>query len=248
MGRVNWQKAVLEVRKTVTVWFADLVKMLFPPVCEVCGCRLMKGEKVLCLDCLTKLPRVNVHLNPEHELAKRLAASSKVYRLASMFSYVRDTDYARVIQRSKYNNRPDIDHDLAVEFASELLNSGFFSGIDLILPVPMHPWKKIRRGYNQADEIAAGVSAVTGIPIADNLIARRRHGTQTRRNAMQRMQNAQGIYDVVYPQELAGKHVLIVDDVITTGATVMACSDAIRCTSPTTTVSVLTLAATHFLQ
>jgi len=237
-----------DIWKGLSDWIGDLADMVYPPVCEVCGCRLVKGEKTVCLECLASMPRVDAHIDPENELARRLAAAGKIFRVAAMFRYVRDNDYARLIQKSKYNGRPDIDHALAVAFASELHRTGFFDGMDLILPVPMHHMKKLRRGYNQAEEIAAGVSSVTGIRVADNLVAKRAHDTQTRKNAAQRMKNTAGIYDVVYAEELDGRHILIVDDVITTGATVLACAEAIRKKAPAARVSVLALAATHFLQ
>lgn len=226
-------------------WLSDLSRLFFPVTCEVCGTVLVEGERVLCMECMASMPRVGAHLDKEHPLVRRLTAAAKIERVASMFAYVRDTSYARVIQKSKYNNRPDIDHDLAMEFAAELRPSCFFDGIDIILPVPMHPWKRLRRGFNQAWEIADGVAAVTGIEVGDNLVAIRRHSSQTRRNAEERMNNAQGIYDVVYPDELMGKHVLIVDDVITTGSTILACCDVLRRTVPGIRVSVLSLAATR---
>ena len=226
-------------------WIKDLGRVIFPVTCEVCGRTLVEGERVLCLECMAGMPRVNAHSDPEGELSRRLAGAAKVRRVASMFVYMRDTPYARVIQKSKYNGRPDIDHNLAMEFAAELGCTDFFEGIDEILPVPMHWWKKLRRGFNQAQEIAEGVAEVTGLEVGDNLIALRGHSTQTRRSAEQRIRNAEGIYGVVYPEELAGRHVLLVDDVITTGATVMACCDALRGAVPDIEISVLTLATTR---
>lgn len=226
-------------------WIKDLGRVIFPAICEVCGRTLVEGERVLCLECMAAMPRVNAHLEPECELSRRLAGASKVRSVAAMFAYIRDTPYARVIQKSKYNGRPDIDHDLAMEFVADIRGSGFFEGVDLIQPVPMHPLKKLRRGFNQAEEIAQGVGRVTGIEVADNLVVRRWHSTQTRRNAEERIRNAARTYEVVYPEELEGKHVLLVDDVMTTGATVMACCDALHGAVGSIDVSVLVLAATR---
>lgn len=226
-------------------WLADLSLMLFPDTCQVCGDALVDGEEVMCLRCDMRMPRCNYHLHPLHPVSVRFAAF-KVARIAAMFPYMRHNEYARLIQKSKYNGHPQIDRMLAGKFARELLPSCFFSGIDLILPVPMHFWKQAMRGFNQAAEIARGISAVTGLPVSDNLVLPRRHATQTRRNASQRMANAKGRFSVVYPHELEGRHVLIVDDVITTGATILACADAVREAAPTATVSVLALSATRF--
>lgn len=224
-------------------WLTDLLRVVFPLTCEVCGNTLVDGEAVMCLDCYARMPR-ELPDTDIHGAKSRKLAAMKIERMRSMFVYVRDTDYARVIQRSKYNNRPDIDATLATVFATELLREDFFAGIDVIVPVPMAPFKKVRRGFNQAEEIAKGVSAVTGLPIGDNLVAAG-HATQTRKSALERFKNAEGTYSVAYPDELVGKHVLIVDDVITTGATVTACAAALRRSVQDVKVSVLTLASTR---
>ena len=133
---------------------------------------------------------------------------------------------------------------LASAFASELDNEGFFDGMDAILPVPMYAWKQVRRGFNQAEEIAKGISDVAGIPVWHNLTAIRPHQSQTTRNAVERAANAAGIYAVVEADRLDGRHVLIVDDVITTGSTILGCCEAVMKAS-TAEVSVLSLAATR---
>lgn len=224
-------------------WLHDLSRLIFPLTCEVCGEALVEGERVVCLGCLAAMPGVDT--GAESVLSRRLAAAVKAERVAAMFAYRRDTPYARVIQKSKYNSRPDIDYGLAREFAARLKPTGFFNGIDLLLPVPMHWRKKLMRGFNQAEEIARGIAECVGIEVADNIVALRPHGTQTRRNAAERMANASGAYAVVFPEELSGKHVLVVDDVITTGATVMSVCDALRQAVPDVRISVMALAATR---
>lgn len=225
-------------------WLHDLSLMLFPKTCQVCGEALVDGEDVICVSCDLRMPRCNFHLHPDAELPMRFAAS-KIARVASMFPYIRHNEFARLIQRSKYNNRPDINRHLGRKFALELLPSGFFNGIDLLVPVPMHFWKQARRGFNQAAEIARGVSGATGIPVADNLVATRSHSTQTRKSASGRMANASGLFKVVYSEELQGKHILLIDDVITTGSTILSCADTLRAAVPSIVISVLSLAATR---
>ena len=209
-------------------WLHDLSLMLFPKTCQVCGEALVDGEDVICVSCDLRMPRCNFHLHPDAELPMRFAAS-KIARVASMFPYIRHNEFARLIQRSKYNNRPDINRHLGRKFALELLPSGFFNGIDLLVPVPMHFWKQARRGFNQAAEIARGVSG----------------STQTRKSASGRMANASGLFKVVYSEELQGKHILLIDDVITTGSTILSCADTLRAAVPSIVISVLSLAATR---
>lgn len=224
-------------------WLKDLSRLIFPLTCEICGEALVEGERVMCLGCMESMPSVDTR--PESEFSRRFAATVKAERVAVMFAYRRDTSYARMIQKSKYNDRPDIDYNLASEFAARLSPTGFFAGIDLVLPVPMHSFKKLQRGFNQAEEIAKGIAATVGIDVSDNLVAERPHSTQTRRTAAQRLKNAEGVYAVAYSDELRGKHVLLVDDVITTGATVMSCCDALKKSVPDIRISILALAATR---
>ena len=226
-------------------WGRDLLRIIFPEVCEVCGRSLVKGEKVMCLHCDVSMPRTLVHNDEFNVIHRRLAGSTPIDRAAGMFYYYRESEYARLIHVAKYNSRPIVARQLAEMYACELKPDGFFDGIDVILPVPLHKLKLIRRGYNQSEEIAQGLSAVTGILVGDNLVALRGHSTQTKKNSYSRWVNAQGVYAVERGDEFEGKHVLVVDDVITTGATLLACCEAIHRVAPTARISVLSLAVTH---
>ena len=231
--------------RVLTEWGRDLLRIIFPEVCEVCGRSLVKGEQVMCLHCDVSLPRTRVHADDFNVIHQRLAGSTPIDRAAGMFYYYRESEYARLIHVAKYGSRPVVARRLAEAYARELMPDRFFDGIDVILPVPLHRSKLISRGYNQSQEIAIGLSAVTGIAVGDNLVARRSHSTQTKKNSYSRWVNAQGVYDVDCGDELEGKHVLVVDDVITTGATLLACCEAIHRVAPTARISVLSLAVTH---
>lgn len=220
-----------------------LGEAVFPAVCECCGRSLVEGERLLCLHCLYDMPRTGYHRDSFSELHKRLAAPGlPVERAAAMFHYIKESPYARLIQHAKYNGRPAIDRELARMFATELAAEGFFEGIDMILPIPLHRLKRWRRGFNQSEVIAEGISDVTGIKCGDNLKALP-HSTQTRKNAVERAANMEGKILAVHGEELAGKHVLVVDDVITTGATLLAAAKAVLAGANGVKVSVLTLAA-----
>ena len=220
-----------------------LGEAVFPAVCECCGRSLVEGERLLCLHCLYDMPRTGYHRDSFSELHKRLAAPGvPIERAAAMFHYIKESPYARLIQHAKYNGRPSIDRELARMFAAELAAEGFFEGIDMILPIPLHWRKRWRRGFNQSEEIAEGISDVTGIKCSDNLKALP-HSTQTRKNAAERAANMEGKIVIVHGEELAGKHLLVVYDVITTGATLLAASKAILAGATGVRISVLTLAA-----
>lgn len=231
------------VGRNIRGLMARLGEALFPAVCECCGRSLVEGEKLLCLHCLHGMPRTFFHRETTSELHKRLAAPQlPVERTATMFHYIKESPYAQLIQRAKYNDRPGIARHLGAAFARELQAESFFDGIDMLLPVPIHRRKLLRRGYNQSEEIARGINEVTAIPCGDNLKALP-HSTQTRKNAVERVANMEGMIQVSDPAELAGLHVLLIDDVVTTGATLLTTAKAIKQASPLTRISVLTLAA-----
>lgn len=228
-------------------WWHDLLGMVFPAVCEVCGRSLVDGEELLCTHCNTGMPRTFYHTDPFNPLHHRLAASLSVDRAAAWFHYRRTSPYSRLILRAKYFDRPEIARAMGRLYALEIKPSGFFDGIDLILPVPMHSLKELKRGFNQAEEAALGISRATDIPLGDNLRARHSHSTQTRRSAYSRYLNVAGLFGVHNPGELSGLHLLVVDDVLTTGSTLSACCEALRAAVPDARISVLTLAATSQL-
>lgn len=221
-------------------YVADLV---FPHVCAVCGRSLVAGEEVLCLHCRSALPQTHMHLMSPNPLEERLVGTVPVERAVAYCHYDRGSAYARLIQHAKYHGRPVIMRWLARRYAAGLHREGFFDGIDGILPVPMHFLKRMRRGFNQAEWVARGVQDATGLPMFDNLVAAHGHSSQTRRGGFGRWQNAQSLYKTVRPGDIDGLYLLIVDDVVTTGATVLACAAALRQASPTARLSVLAIAS-----
>lgn len=193
------------------------------------------------MQCDYAMPRCHLHAEPFNEIHRRLAGKVPIERAAAMFHYYRDTAYTRLIHVAKYGGRPRVGEALAGKFATEIAGDGFFDGIDIILPVPLHRLKRLRRGYNQTEYIARGLSEVTGIPVSDNIVALRGHGTQTRRGAFERWLNSRNVYGVERPEMLAGKHLLVVDDVITSGSTMLSCCEAIQTAVHDARISVLSL-------
>lgn len=222
-----------------------MLSVIYPHVCEVCGQTLVRGEELICTECDVNMPRVGLHREQFSDLHKKLAGNSPLERAASWFYYLRDDDYARLIQTAKYNSRPRLARELGRRYAEEIKGDGFFDGIDLLLPIGMHRWKRFIRGYNQADMIARGISEATGIEVGDNIVMPRRHQTQTRRRAYERWVNSRGVFSIANPEELENRHVLIIDDVLTTGATLSSAIETVHAASPSTRISVLTLATTR---
>lgn len=230
------------VRIILKTWARDLAAIIWPRTCAICGRTLVDGEDALCLHCLSALPLTRLHRSDFNSIHQRLATDVKVERAGAMMPYHRVGLYSGLIRKGKYNSRPDLIAALTRIYAGQLKADGFFDGIDLILPVPMHTLKKLKRGYNQSEVIAKTIAESTGIPVGDNLRAVKGHATQTRRTVYERHANVSGLFDVTAPEELNGLHVLLVDDVITSGATLHACALALTRRTPGVRISVVTLA------
>lgn len=163
-------------------------------------------------------------------------------RATAYFHYYKNGKYSNLIHHLKYYEHPEVGTYLGRLAATEIKASGFFDGIDIIIPVPLSKKKQHQRGYNQCDYIARGISEATGIPLRTDCIERTIDtDTQTRKGRMERWKNAKGIFRVTTPSALKGKHILLVDDVATTGATLHACLSALLAAS-NIRISVFTLA------
>lgn len=207
-------------------WISDFIDFILPRHCAVCGEVLSRGEQEICLNCLLALPLID----DDHcaEIEKLFWGIVPVERAASYFYYRKGSPYINLLHRLKYKNRPQIGVLLAKNAATELLPKGFFDGVELIIPLPLSKKKEHSRGYNQCDYIAEGISQVTGIPIGRGCVARTKaNETQTHKNREERWKNVEGIFAVSNPDAVRGKHVLLIDDVLTTGATIADCARAL---------------------
>lgn len=221
---------------------ADLV---WPRTCEVCGRRLTHAERWMCLHCELSLPLTGLHREADwNEIHQRMASHPPIERAAALFYYIHDDPYRLLIHNAKYNGRPEIMRYMGRRYGATLRQAGFFDGIDLIEPVPMHWWKRLRRGYNQTEWLARGLGEAAGIEVGEHLYVGRLHGTQTHKDRHQRWLNAGSSYAVADCDELAGRHVLLVDDVITTGATITTCAGLLASAAPGVRVSVASLGLT----
>lgn len=218
--------------------------VFMPRMCSVCGKPLDLDEKYICRKCLMNLPRTHyedINFNPFDQL---MAGKVPVERCASYFFYHKNDPYASILHDLKYRNMPTLGRWLAERATRQMLDSHFFDGIDAIVPVPLHYTKLASRGYNQSQYLAQGISNATGIPVIKALKAVREHSTQTHKDAIERQMNTQGMYaaNLRHCNALDGKHLLIVDDVVTTGSTLLACATALHQAIPAIKISLFTLA------
>ncbi|MBQ9559629.1 MAG: ComF family protein [Bacteroidaceae bacterium] len=228
----------------VSAWLRDFRDLLNPRFCAICGCRLTPTEQKLCGACLTKLPYL-LSEGWENNLSARLFwGQIPVERAYSHILYEPESDSHRLLMQMKYNHRPDLCRWVGHMLAENLQPGGFFEGIEAIVPVPLH-WRRLwKRGYNQSFEMALGVSDLTRLPILKHAVKRVRNNvSQTHMSASERIRNVQGLFRAL--SGLPCHHILLVDDVLTTGATLSACARAISDANSQVRFSFLTLARTH---
>lgn len=215
---------------------------LFPRTCAMCGERLTVGEKEVCARCVMQLHRLRYDGDGHHGYIERLFwAKIPIEKATSMF-YYEGGEARRLLHSIKYRNRPRAGEELAKVFAREMLDEDFFDEVDGIVAVPLHWRRRLRRGYNQSDYIARGISSITQIPVLRNVIKRTvNNSTQTHLNHFQRQENVKDIFRLTRPDMVLGKHILLVDDVMTTGATILSCAQELA-SIPDVSISVFTLA------
>lgn len=206
----------------------QLMGLFYPNVCTICGNELLQGEEGACLQCLYKLPKTYNFRIPDNDVEKLMAGRIPFERIASYCVYTKGGILPPLMYQLKYRHGKQIGLLMGKMFAKDMLGSEFLHSVDMIVPVPLHPKKEKIRGYNQAEIIADGISIITGLPVlANNLTRVVYNPTQTKRSKTQRWENVKGIFSVAEPELFAKKHLLLVDDVITTGSTLEACGVAL---------------------
>ena len=186
------------------------------------------GEEVLCVRCQADLPRVRTVSFEENDIARIFWGLVPIEKGISFFHYTPHPPYRRILFELKYHNHPEVGKTMGRIMAEELKATSFFDGIDLIVPIPLSRKKERQRGYNQSDWIAWGISEATGIPTDTTSVVRTKSNpSQTTLDHRQRRENVRDIFAVRHPESLEGRHILLVDDVITTGATMLSCAETI---------------------
>jgi len=209
--------------KPISFWHR-LIDLISPRLCVVCGDRLSISEEIICCRCNLHLPRTGFHRNPyENEMAKLFWGQIPIERASALMYYESHAETANIIYDMKYRNHPEIGDVMGRMMARELLPHGFFDGIDGIVPIPLSKKRQRQRGYNQSLEIARGINHVTQLPIFDKLVCRTSFdGSQTTKGRWERNENVEHVFQLNNQSSISNRHLLIVDDVVTTGATVIA--------------------------
>jgi len=220
---------------------SDIVNLFYPDYCLLCKNPLTENEKHLCLNCLCDLPRTNYHISKGNPTRMLFAGYQQINEATSYLFFEKEGKTQQLIHSLKYFGNRQLAIQLGRLAATELKNSGFFASIDTLIPVPLHPRKERKRGYNQSEQIAKGFAGIYGCDI-DRTTLRRIADTksQTSMATYERHINVDKIFTLTNPTLLTGKHILLIDDVITTGATTSACLDVLT-TIPEIKISIFSL-------
>jgi ComF family protein len=226
---------------TLYGYIEDFFSLFFPVLCAACGKSLFKNEIIICTDCIYHLPYTNFHLEKDNRVARQLWGRIPFAGSTSFLYFHKGSRVQNLMHQLKYNNKPDIGIKLG-EMYGQVLQHSEYKSANIIVPVPLHPQRLKLRGYNQSDFFAQGLSNIMGIPLDATLLKRGiSTGTQTKRSRFSRYENMKDVFVVTDPNAVSGKHILLVDDVITTGATVEACGIKLL-EIPDTTLSIVTIA------
>jgi ComF family protein len=212
---------VLKVKQLLFGFF----RLFYPNVCAVCGADLVQGEEVFCISCLYNIPLTRFWNDKENIVAQIFWGRVNIENACAYFFFVKGSKYRPLLHKLKYKGEREIGSELGIQFGQALKTSALYRDIDYVVPVPLHPKKLRIRGYNQAEAIAEGIARGLEIELSTTHLVRTEFTqTQTRKTRAERVMNVSKAFTVANSKEIEGKHVLLVDDVVTTGATLEACA------------------------
>jgi ComF family protein len=208
--------------------FKSLLQLFFPPVCAGCKTVLVANENVICTKCRHEIPLTQHHLNSENEAIKKFYGRIPVEHVSALVYFHKKGIVQELIHCLKYRGQEDIGTVLGEWYAEELISSQLLQTVDTIIPVPLHPKKLRERGYNQVSEFGNALAKKLGIPLNNSILFRQVYSkTQSQKNRLGRTEGIDTIFDVTFNEKDHNQHFLLIDDVITTGATLEVCAKAL---------------------
>ena len=230
----------------LTSWLSALWALLYPPSCAACDEPLTEGEDSLCTLCRVTAPLTGFWREYDNPVYEKLTAFVPLEHASAMLYFVRGSGWQRLIHRFKYHHRWRLALVMGRWYGSLLRESGLYDDVDVVVPLPLHPFKRILRGYNQSEYLAEGIAESLGVPLERGVLRRTRHtASQARKPRRERAANVEGAFALTDAERFAGRHLLLVDDVLTTGSTLIAAIEAIGEKTPSCRVSVAVLAASR---
>ena len=222
----------------------DIAALFFPPVCAACGAPLPGGEALLCSRCQWEIPLTHYWEHDDNALAERLRSHIPVVHAVAFYFFAHQSPFRDLIHDFKYRGRWRHALRMGAWFGAEI--APLFADVDVVIPVPLHLRRRLRRGYNQSEYLARGIGAALQKPVDTRSVVRTKHTrSQATQKSGDRWDNVEGIFGVRKPAELVGRHVLLVDDVLTTGATLLSLAEAILHAAPECRISIAALATTR---
>lgn len=215
--------------------------------CMICGGYAEDREHHICTKCRISIPLTNYYLEDENPIKERFSAFAPVQRASALYFFDVDPLWREVIHRCKYNGQWRLAYVMGRWYGEVLQESGEYDDVDVIVPIPLHPKKILKRGYNQSFYVAKGIAKELGVRVDTRSVRRVvNNPSQTTKSGTMRWQNVERIFRVSHPEHLHGKHILIVDDVLTTGATISSCVTAISALVPDCRISIASLATPSY--
>lgn len=209
--------------------FHDLISLFYPKVCQICDASLVKSETVICLNCIHQLPVTNFLLHNDNPVKKVFYGRVDIENATSLLHFKKKGAVQKLIHQLKYKGQEEIGIYLGKWMGEELIRSQFFKEIDLVIPVPLHKIKQRKRGFNQVEKFGREIARALGIPYCDDVLQKSStSSTQTIKARLSRWGDIEETFVLSSPETISGKHVLIVDDLITTGATLEACCNVLK--------------------
>ena len=208
----------------------DIFHLVFPELCVECNDILTENEEQICLSCLCKLPRILFLCEDTNPVAQLFAGRIPFVHATAFFRYLKKSEIPHLTYLFKYCGNKQLAYQLGRQAALALqIEHNTCLQVDMLIPVPLHPKKEKKRGYNQSERICRGLSSVWNIPVRTDILQRKKHTlTQTDKTLYGRWQNMQEVFCLTNPEALEGQHVLLVDDVITSGSTLISCAKTLR--------------------
>lgn len=205
----------------------DFFNLIFPRLCCSCNQTLLKHENTVCTNCIVTLPKTNFHLDKENPVNKVFWGRVQIEMAASYYFFSKESRVQNLLHHLKYKGAKEVGSTVGKLYGYDLREAPLFKGLDFIVPVPLHKNKLKKRGYNQSEWIAKGLSESMNIPLKLDVLYRKvDSNTQTKKSRYKRWENVGDIFGVL-DVDLKGKRVLLVDDVLTTGATIEACAQVL---------------------
>lgn len=209
-----------------STFFSDIIHLFYPNACAGCGSDNLSADQTLCFSCINEMPVTGFHLHEANPVEKIFHGRVPIVNACAHVYFSKDSLVQQMLHRVKYGGRKEIGTFMGTLIGADLKMAGWCKNINALIPLPLNSKKQKKRGYNQAELICDGISMQTNIPVYNDVIIRKRNTeTQTHKSRAERWNNIEGKFELVNATKVMNKHILLVDDVVTTGATLESCGN-----------------------